>query len=208
MNGVDELPNHEPTVLKRDTEAYRIAKHIRQHQKLCNVRGGERAVPTWEIPSVFGKTTQRERKLLVAMRRLRRQVRSRDYGDADPLTITVIKRECGGDAATVLRTLIDKGYIRRVGKRYDLVHTFNGKFRRLSLTHPSPTVDTRFGTPRYFLHPEEERGFSVREAARIQGFPDDFVFTGSLPIQFRLVGNAVPPPVSKAVATAIRKALL
>lgn len=157
---------------------------------------------------MFGKTTQRERKLLVAMRRLRRQVRSRDYGDADPLTITVIKRECGGDAATVLRTLIDKGYIRRVGKRYDLVHTFNGKFRRLSLTHPSPTVDTRFGTPRYFLHPEEERGFSVREAARIQGFPDDFVFTGSLPIQFRLVGNAVPPPVSKAVATAIRKALL
>jgi DNA (cytosine-5)-methyltransferase 1 len=208
LNGVDKLSNHVPKVLKRNTEAYRIAKHIRQHQKLCNVRGGERAVPTWEIPSVFGKTSKRERELLVAMRQLRRQVRIRDYGDADPLTIAVIKRNCGRDAAVVLRGLIDKGYVRRLEKRYDLVHTFNGKFRRLSLAHSSPAVDTRFGTPRYFLHPEEERGFSVREAARIQGFPDDFVFAGSLPVQFRLVGNAVPPPVAKAVATAIQEALL
>lgn len=208
LHGVEELTNHEPTILRRTSDAYKIASHIRQHQKLCNVRGGERAVPTWEIPSVFGKTTQRERQLLVAIRKLRRQVRTRNDGDADPLTMTVIKRACGHDAATVLRGLTEKGYVRRVGRRYDLVHTFNGKFRRLSWEHPSSAVDTRFGTPRYFLHPEENRGFSVREAARIQGFPDDFLFTGTLPVQFRLVGNAVPPPVATAVATAIRETLL
>lgn len=208
LRDVEGLPNHEPAVLKRDSEAYLIASHIQQHQKLCNVRGGERAVPTWEIPKVFGKTTGRERKLLMAIRRLRRQIRIRDHGDADPLTTTAIKRECGSDAEAVLHALIDKGYVRRVGRRYDLVHTFNGKFRRLSLAHPSPAVDTRFGTPRYFLHPEENRGFSVREAARIQGFPDDFVFNGALPVQFRLVGNAVPPPVAQGLATAIRDELL
>jgi DNA (cytosine-5)-methyltransferase 1 len=208
LHGVEELANHEPTILRRNSDAYRISRHIGQHQKLCNVRGGERAVPTWEIPSVFGKTTQRERQVLVAIRQLRRQVRTRNHGDADPLTMTAIKRECGLDVETVLGGLVDKGYVRRIGRRFDLVHTFNGKFRRLSFAHPSPAVDTRFGTPRYFLHPEDNRGFSVREAARIQGFPDDFVFTGALPVQFRLVGNAVPPPVAKAVATAIRETLL
>jgi DNA (cytosine-5)-methyltransferase 1 len=208
LDGVDKLSNHEPTVLHPTSDAYKIASHIRQHQKLCNVRGGERSVPTWEIPLVFGKTTKRERQILVEIRHLRRRIRIRDHGDADPLTMEIIKRECGCDSAAVVNTLIDKGYMRRISGRYDLVHTFNGKFRRLSLEHQSPAVDTRFGTPRYFLHPEENRGFSVREAARIQGFPDDFVFAGTLPVQFRLVGNAVPPPVAKAVAVAIQDAFL
>ena len=89
----------------------------------------------------------------------------------------------------------------------DLSHTFNGKYRRLSWDHPAPTVDTRFGDPKYYLHPEEQRGLSVREAARIQGFPDDFVFAGSKAAQFRMVGNAVPPPLAKQLAEAIREYL-
>jgi DNA (cytosine-5)-methyltransferase 1 len=68
----------------------------------------------------------------------------------------------------------------------------------------APTVDTRFGQPRFFLHPEHHRGFSVREAARIQGFPDDFEFEGSVQSQFRMVGNAVPPPLAASVARSIR----
>lgn len=70
------------------------------------------------------------------------------------------------------------------------------------------TVDTRFGNPIYFLHPEEDRGFTVREAARIQGFPDDFVFKGSLVEMYRMIGNAVPPPLSEIVANIVRDQLL
>ena len=99
-------------------------------------------------------------------------------------------------------------YLRKIGQRVDLSHTVNGKYRRLDWEHLAPAVDTRFGEPRYYLHPEEHRGLSEREAARIQGFPDDFEFSGSRAAQFRMVGNAVPPPLAQQLAIVIRDQLL
>ncbi len=202
------LPNHEPIELEKNSDAFFIAARIGQHQKLCNVRGGERSVPTWLIPEVFGATTSRERAVLEVIRSLRRKLRLRKSGDSDPLTLRDLQRECGKDLSSLVNRLLTKGYLRRIRNRFDLSHTFNGKYRRLSYAHPSPAVDTRFGTPAYYLHPDEPRGFTVREAARIQGFPDSFVFEGTRTTQFRMVGNAVPPPVAESIATSIRERLL
>jgi DNA (cytosine-5)-methyltransferase 1 len=54
-----------------------------------------------------------------------------------------------------------------------------------------------------FFHPTQNRVISVREAARIQSFPDDFVFSGSLTEQYEQVGNAVPPFLAEAIGKSI-----
>lgn len=59
-----------------------------------------------------------------------------------------------------------------------------------------------------FFHYEQDRSFTVREAARIQSFPDHFVFTGTQGQQFAQVGNAVPPLLAEAVGRSIKSILL
>jgi len=56
------------------------------------------------------------------------------------------------------------------------------------------------------IHPEQNRGLSVREAARLQSFPDDYVFLGSIGFQQQKVADAVPPLLAESVARTIRSA--
>ncbi len=205
--GASKQANHHPERLCEESKEWLIAQRIKPGQKLSNVRGGLNAVATWDVPEVFGKVTERERTILELLRRMRRQERQRDYGDADPVSLTRLEAALGSRFHRLVERLVVKGYLRRVGDGVDLVGTFNGKYRRLRWDQPSCTVDTRFGEPRYFLHPSRQRGFTVREAARIQGFPDCYVFRGSKQGQYRLIGNAVPPPLG-AFAADIAKRLL
>lgn len=184
-----------------------IATRIKPGKKLCDVRGGDSSIHTWQIPEVFGPTTLLERKILEATLVLRRRNRRRDWGDADPILVSEISKDVGFAASAHVANLIRKGYMRRVEKYVDLAHTFNGLYKRLEWNSISPTVDTKFGNPRFFLHPTENRGFTIREAARIQGFPDWFTFPDNLTDSFRMIGNAVPPPMGKRIAECVQALL-
>ncbi|NLF71102.1 MAG: DNA cytosine methyltransferase [Candidatus Anammoximicrobium sp.] len=70
--------------------------------------------------------------------------------------------------------------------------------KRLLPAAPSKTITG--GATAEFLHPYEDRNLTIRECARIQTFPDDFVFCGSASEQAQLIGNAVPPSLATVVA--------
>jgi len=211
IRGVSSLPNHDPKWMCPESRDAKIASHIRPGQKFSNVRGGVSSVASWQIPSVFSAVTDEEQTILELLRSLRRQERKRTYGDADPVSIDRLKDALGDPFEMHLESLVAKGYVREFGDKYDLAGTFNGKYRRLEWDKPSCTVDTRFGSPRYFLHPSvnhgRHRGFTVREAARIQGFPDTYTFHGSEQAQYRVIGNAVPPPLGTFAANISRELL-
>lgn len=77
------------------------------------------------------------------------------------------------------------------------VRNYNAAFKRMDSQKPSTTIDC--GHRNYF-HFKENRVPTVRESARIQSFPDDYVFLGSKTSQYKQVGNAVPPLLAKVLA--------
>lgn len=80
-----------------------------------------------------------------------------------------------------------------------------GAYGRLSWDWPAYTITNgvRNVTAGPFTHPVHDRPLTVREAARLQSFSDDYVFFGSIDAQYRQIGNAVPPQLAQAVAESI-----
>ena len=98
--------------------------------------------------------------------------------------------------------------------RPDLIHHdpkhFGNRYTVQDYDKPGKTVVAHlYKDGNLFIHPDpsQERTFTVREAARVQSFPDDFKFVGARTHQFKQVGNAVPPLMAKAIAKAIREIL-
>lgn len=82
---------------------------------------------------------------------------------------------------------------------------FGNTYKRLHRERPSLTLVP--GNNAFPVHPTEDRSLTAREAARLQGFPDTYVFVGSRAEQCKLVGNAVPVPLGFALARAMRRHL-
>ncbi|WP_414571794.1 DNA cytosine methyltransferase [Nostoc sp. CCY 9925] len=81
---------------------------------------------------------------------------------------------------------------------------FNDKYKRLKWNEPSWTLTAHMQRDCLaYIHPTQTRSLSVREAARLQSFPDDFVFDAPMTRMFELVGNSVPPFLAEAIARPI-----
>jgi len=86
----------------------------------------------------------------------------------------------------------------------------HAKYRNLEWDKPSPTVVAHlYKDGLMFIHPDvnQARSITVKEAALLQSFPDDFEFIGSQGFAFKMIGNAVPPEMAKNIAIAISQKL-
>lgn len=83
----------------------------------------------------------------------------------------------------------------------DRTRCHTGIYRRLDPARASVVIGNF--RKNMLIHPHEHRGLSVREAARLQSFPDDFVFKGTIGLQQQQVGNAVPPLLARAVFNSV-----
>ncbi|MBC7531565.1 MAG: DNA cytosine methyltransferase [Oligoflexus sp.] len=199
-------PDHHIT--KKWPEKYEhIFKAIGPSQKLCNVRHSKTSVYTWQIPAAFGKISERQVSILDTIARNRRHKIYGDIPNGNPLSKTQIESLSGLSLTnTEIDDLIKKNYLKQIDIRFDLKGAMfcSGLFKRPDWNSPAPTVLTNFHNPRYFLHPFQNRPFSLRECARLQSFPDSFLFCegSGIPLEegYRLVGNAVPPLLSEIIA--------
>lgn len=96
---------------------------------------------------------------------------------------------------------IKKLYTERTGKTSN-IH----KYYVLRPNEPSNTIPAHLfkdGLRHIHPDPEQARSITVREAARLQDFPDDFIFMGSMGDQYKMIGNAVPPRIARILGCAI-----
>jgi DNA (cytosine-5)-methyltransferase 1 len=123
---------------------------------------------------------------------------ARQHSERDVKTFQVLKE---GQWWRDLPAEIKKLY----GYRDDIFHD---KMKKLVRNAPSWTITAHLYKDGYmYVHPVQPRTITVREAARLQSFPDKFIFRGSRTEQFKQVGNAVPPLMARAIAIEIKAAL-
>ena len=97
-------------------------------------------------------------------------------------------------------------------KRVQRIRETGGRttlYGRLSWNKPSYTITTYFNRPGNgtYIHPDEDRVITAREAARLQSFPDDYLFYGSKGSFCIQIGNAVPVCLASSMAASIKKSL-
>jgi DNA (cytosine-5)-methyltransferase 1 len=85
---------------------------------------------------------------------------------------------------------------------------FTDKYKRLAWNEVSRSITAHIAKDGYwYIHPEQPRTLSIREAARVQTFPDDFRFAGQPSLRLKQIGNAVPPLLAESLGVALRSSL-
>jgi DNA (cytosine-5)-methyltransferase 1 len=114
------------------------------------------------------------------------------------------------DDAEAFRLLKPGGTYRDLPKKLQRYRAdiFDDKYKRLEWNGLSRTITAHIARDGYwYIHPSQSRTLSIREAARIQTFPDWFQFAGHPTARYRQIGNAVPPALAEVVARQVRQAL-
>jgi len=120
-----------------------------------------------------------------------------------------ITREVRPDDAEAFAVLAEGGTYRDVPQHLRRYRSdiFTDKYKRLSRAELSRTITAHLARDGYwYIHPDQDRTLSVREAARVQSFPDWFRFAGEPSLRYRQIGNAVPPLLAEALGRSVAAA--
>jgi len=114
----------------------------------------------------------------------------------------------GSRMQTILKSIPPGGCVHDLPEHLRPNGYFANTYARLVPDQPSPTITRNFGTPSSSrcVHPYQNRALSTREGARLQGFPDWYKFAGSKTSKNLQIGNAVPPPLGKALGEMMLRA--
>ncbi len=104
----------------------------------------------------------------------------------------------------IIALVPDGGNYKDLPEEYAHTRNFHVAWTRFASNKPAPTIDTGH---RHHFHYKYNRVPTVRECARLQSFPDDFIFLGNKTQQFRQVGNAVPPIMAQEIAKKVIETL-
>lgn len=104
----------------------------------------------------------------------------------------------------IIALVPDGGNYKDLPEEFAHTRNFHVAWTRFASDKPAPTIDTGH---RHHFHYKYNRVPTVRECARLQSFPDDFIFLGNKTQQFRQVGNAVPPIMAQEIAKQVIETL-
>ena len=192
------------------------AKHITTYEKIIEKFNYLKfTVSSYVLNAIdFGVAQERKRVIIVAL--------NPEFFNELSLKITPFKRK---NVRDVIFSLPSPSYFSRTISTKEISHhpnhwtmvpksakfkdpsLLNGKtrsFRVIDWDKPSPTI--AYGNREIHVHPSKTRRLSIYEAMLLQGFPENFELKGTFSQQVTQVSNAVPPPMAKAIAKAIKTA--
>lgn len=200
---VGEAISDLPVLFPNTSSKYRLVKLNEEQNYRCDSRNPyQELMRTWygsECPSSTANAFRNYKRFFPIFARMKQ---GDDYTAACRIADELFEKEAdiyGFHPGTVEYEKLKKKMV----PVYDRSQ-FIKKWVRLSEDKPSHTLTAHLSQDTYsHIHPTEPRGISVREAARIQSFPDDFFFDCSMGDAFRQIGNAVPPLLAYAIAKCI-----
>lgn len=193
------MTNYDPEMLERDRKG--LAPYVTVRDAIADLPkvlpGGGASV----VPYVPKRTNEFMKKICPPSQTILLDHVARKHNDLD------IERY---KAMSYNRWTFQELLENRPDLRHEKARVFGNSYTVQWWDLPSKTIIAHlYKDGNQFIHPDYEQGrtFTVREAARMQSFPDDFVFEGSRTEQFKQIGNAVPPLFAEAIAKAIKKYL-
>jgi DNA (cytosine-5)-methyltransferase 1 len=205
-DAIGDLPTIKGTSVKRGARRFTDIKAYRNTRRITDYQAAMREWPGFEseggVRDHLIRFLPRDHMVFAEMRQ------GAEYPEAHATAVRIADREAQAQGFRKGTRAYEKIY-NSIVPPYD-VSKFPNRWWKLSPDKPVRTLMAHIGKDTYsHIHwdSEQARTISVREAARLQSFPDGFVFQGAMNAAFRQIGNAVPPLMAARIAEIMKASL-